>query len=156
MGSVASKWDDKEEDLDGEPLGSSSDSGEVVEVDTRVAEERRAVLREVEVKVMQYQDELETGRRSGKTGWTVSEQVEAQRRKLMRKAVEGSRRSPSSSPERKPEKAKKKKRRRRSRSSSPSSPERSSKRGRDRSRSPKRSKRSRSRSPKKHKKKSRH
>merc|ERR1719431_564847 len=136
MGSVASKWDDKEEDLDGEPLGSSSDSGEVVEVDTRVAEERRAVLREVEVKVMQYQDELETGRRSGKTGWTVSEQVEAQRRKLMRKAVEGSRRSPSSSPERKPEKAKKKKRRR----------TRSSSRSRSRTPERKKDKRRRSRS----------
>ena len=29
MGSVASKWDDREEDIDGVPMGGDSDSGEV-------------------------------------------------------------------------------------------------------------------------------
>jgi U2-associated protein SR140 len=176
MGSVASKWDEREEDIDGEPLDQDSDSGELPDLDTRVTEERRALLRDVEVKVMQYQDELENGRRAVKPGWTISEQVEHHRRKTMRKATDDTprrARSPSESPERKPtkkkkrrrsrsssrsrspEKTKKEKQRRRSRSSS-SSPERTARRGRDRSRTPKRSKRSRSRSPKKHKKKSRH
>ena len=185
MGSVASKWDEREEDIDGEPLGGDSDSGELPELDTRVTEERRALLRDVEVKVMHYQDELESGRKGVKSGWTISEQVEHHRRKVMKKATEDTPRrgrSPSESPERKPERSSRKKKRRKTRSSSRSrsrtpekekkrekrrrsptsspSPERGSKRGRDRSksrsRSQKRSKRSRSRSPKKHKKKSRH
>merc|ERR1712088_17034 len=171
MGSVASKWDDREEDIDGVPMGGDSDSGEVEEFDPRKDEERRALLREVEVLVMQYQDELESGRKSVKAGWTVAEQVEHYRRKGMKKTVAGQEtpkrgRSPSASPERKPEKSKKKKRRRtrsssRSRSRSPSSsPDRGSKksnrdRAGSRSRSPRRSKKSRSRSPRKHKKKSR-
>jgi len=185
MGSVASKWDDREDDIDGVPMGADSDSGEVEELDPRKDEERRSLLREVEVRVMQYQDELESGRKTVKAGWTVAEQVEHYRRKLMKKTVAEQEtpkrgRSPSASPERKSEKSKKKKRRRtrsssrsrsrtperkkdkrrRSRSSS-SSPERGSKRSnRDRaasrSRSPRRSKKSRSRSPRKHKKKSRH
>merc|ERR1712083_281127 len=184
MGSVASKWDDREDDIDGVPMGRDSDSGEVEELDPRKDEERRAILREVEVRVMQYQDELESGRKSVKSGWTVAEQVEHYRRKVMKKTVAEQEtpkrgRSQSASPERKPEKSKKKKRRRtrsssRSRSRSPerkkekrkrsrsssSSPDRGSKKNRDRagsrSRSPRRSKKSRSRSPRKHKKKSRH
>merc|ERR1712228_935912 len=185
MGSVASKWDDREDDIDGVPMGRDSDSGEVEELDPRKDEERRAILREVEVRVMQYQDELESGRKSVKSGWTVAEQVEHYRRKVMKKTVAEQEtpkrgRSPSASPERKPEKSKKKKRRRtrsssRSRSRSPerkkekrkrsrsssSSPDRGSKknnrdRAGSRSRSPRRSKKSRSRSPRKHKKKSRH
>ena len=75
MGSVASKWDDREEDIDGVPMGGDSDSGEVEELDPRKDEERRALLREVEVRVMQYQDELESGRKTVKAGWTVAEQV---------------------------------------------------------------------------------
>lgn len=49
--------------------------------------ERRAKLREVEVKVMQYQDELESGKRGLKPGATVPEQVEHYRRKLLRKVI---------------------------------------------------------------------
>ena len=48
---------------------------QVEELDPRKDEERRALLREVEVRVMQYQDELESGRKSVKAGWTVAEQV---------------------------------------------------------------------------------
>ena len=182
MGSVASKWDDKDEDLDGAPLDQDSDSGELPELDTRVTEQRRQLLRDLEVRMMQYQDEVESGRKTLKAGWTVSEQVEHHRKKMMRKALEEQetpRRGRSASESPSPKRGKKKKRRRtqsssRSRSPSPvkkkekrrrsssSSPERNSRRGRDRSRSktPKRSKRSersRSRTPsKKHKKKSRH
>lgn len=52
-------------------------------------EERRAVLREIELKVMQYQDELECGSRKTKTGWTIVQQVEHFRRKLMKRAEKG-------------------------------------------------------------------
>lgn len=48
-------------------------------------EARRARLREIEVKVMQYQDELESGKRSVKAGWTIPDQIEHHRRKLLRK-----------------------------------------------------------------------
>nr|XP_018913617.1 PREDICTED: U2 snRNP-associated SURP motif-containing protein [Bemisia tabaci] len=50
---------------------------------------RRAKLREVEVKVMQYQDELEFGDRTLKSGWTIQQQVAHYRRKLLRKAEKG-------------------------------------------------------------------
>lgn len=49
-------------------------------------EERRAKLRDIELKAVQYQDELECGDRSLKTGWTIQQQVEHYRRKLLRKA----------------------------------------------------------------------
>lgn len=49
-------------------------------------EARRARLREIEVKVMQYQDELESGKRTVKAGWTIPDQIEHHRRKLLRKA----------------------------------------------------------------------
>lgn len=48
-------------------------------------EMRRAKLREIEVKVMQYQDELESGKKNIKSGWTMSEMVEHHRKKLLRK-----------------------------------------------------------------------
>ena len=80
MGSVASKWDD----IDGEPLDNESDTDQHDDVDTRVTEERRALLRDIEVKVMHYQDELECGKKGIKAGWTISEQVEHYRKKLFR------------------------------------------------------------------------
>lgn len=49
------------------------------------ADDRRAKLREVEVKVMQYQDELESGKRALKGGWNIYQQVEHYRRKLHKK-----------------------------------------------------------------------
>ncbi|XP_067010744.2 U2 snRNP-associated SURP motif-containing protein isoform X2 [Anabrus simplex] len=52
-------------------------------------EERRQRLREIELKAVQYQDELESGQRSLKSGWTVQQQVEHYRRKLLRKAEKG-------------------------------------------------------------------
>merc|ERR1712106_705367 len=74
--------------IDGEPLDEDSDSGEIPDVDTTVTAERRALLRDVEVKVMQYQDELENGRKGIKSGWTISEQIEHYRKKMVRKATE--------------------------------------------------------------------
>lgn len=61
--------------LDSNPMHSSSrDEG------------KRARLRDIEVKAMQYQDELESGQRALKSGWNISQQVEHYRRKLLRKA----------------------------------------------------------------------
>ena len=48
------------------------------QLDVRLSEDRRARLREVEIKVMCYQDELESGKQSLRPGWTVSEQVNSQ------------------------------------------------------------------------------
>lgn len=48
-------------------------------------EGKRARLRDIEVKAMQYQDELESGQRALKSGWNISQQVEHYRRKLLRK-----------------------------------------------------------------------
>ncbi|KAK2182719.1 hypothetical protein NP493_340g03058 [Ridgeia piscesae] len=53
-----------------------------------MTEERRAKLREIEVKVMKYQDELEAGKRSRKPNITVQQQVEHYRRKLLYKEEE--------------------------------------------------------------------
>lgn len=50
-----------------------------------LTEERRTKLREIELKAMTYQDELESGKRTLKSGWSVSQQVEHYRRKLLRK-----------------------------------------------------------------------
>lgn len=50
-------------------------------------EERRNRLREIEVKIMQYQDELESGRRTLKSGMTIQGQVEHYRKKLIRKVM---------------------------------------------------------------------
>jgi len=48
-------------------------------------EERRAKLREIEVRVMQYQDELEQGIRKVKPGYSIPHQVQHFRRKLVKK-----------------------------------------------------------------------
>ncbi|KAL3847445.1 hypothetical protein ACJMK2_018351 [Sinanodonta woodiana] len=152
-----------EEDLDGTELVSddgSQDSQESSSISTtsasaperllkqELSEERRAKLREIEVKVVKYQDEVESGKRSRKPGMTVAEQVEHHRKKLLSKefidspAGESYKRHLSSSPYR----------------GYIDSPKRSK-----RSKSPKRSKRSRSRSaqrksasssPSRHRKKS--
>jgi len=139
MGSVASKWDEKE-DLDGEPLDNDSDSGELPDLDTRVTEERRALLRDIEMKVMQYQDELESGKKGIKTGWTISDQVEHYRKKMLRRASE---RQPDSP------------RREKSLGEASDSPERSGRAERERDRGSRRKKRRRSRSESESRSKSR-
>ena len=126
MGSVASKWDDKD-DIDGDPMENESDN-DFPDVDTRVTEERRQLLRDIEVKVMQYQDELEAGKKGIKSGWTISDQVEHYRKKLLRRAQEKQEESEEVA-------------------ESPSSSERSSRSDRDKDKSKKKKKRrSRSRS----------
>lgn len=50
-------------------------------------EEKRLRLREVELKTVQYQDELESGQRNLKSGWTMQQQCEHYRRKLMKRSL---------------------------------------------------------------------
>jgi len=96
---TTSKWDlleqEEEEkrqkemgDLDGLPMeddrdGSHSRSSSPIKLE--MTEERRAKLRDIELKVVKYQDELEAGKRTRKAGMTISEQVMYYRRKLQQK-----------------------------------------------------------------------
>jgi len=131
-----------------------------------MTEKRRTKLRDIEMKVVKYQDELEAGRRSRKPRMSIGQQVEAYRQKLLNKEREEAMREQSDeSPYRSDSRSERKKRyadksrspsprggrrtsrRSRSRSSSRSHSIRASRRSRSpRSRSPRRSKRSRSRS----------
>lgn len=84
---TTSKWDLLESSADNsqDSRNENQDSSDCT--DSRdMTEERRSKLREIELKAMQYQDELESGQRSLKSGWTVSQQVEHYRRKLLRKS----------------------------------------------------------------------
>ena len=73
---VTSKWDifdqddvkndDDDEDIDGVPMDS---------FDSKVDESMRQRLRDIEMKVMSYQDELECGKETIKPGWTISQMV---------------------------------------------------------------------------------
>ncbi|KAF4528799.1 hypothetical protein B566_EDAN017041 [Ephemera danica] len=74
--------DDDEDSVDGT---ANDDSMEGEYENREMTEERRAKLREIEMKVMTYQDQLESGQRSLKSSWTLSQQVEHYRRKLLRK-----------------------------------------------------------------------
>lgn len=62
--------------------GSDSESDDDSKDET---EEKRKILREVEVKCVEYQDEIESGARQLKPGWSVKQQVEHYRRKLLKK-----------------------------------------------------------------------
>uniref|UniRef100_A0A3B3TGI6 Zgc:163098 n=1 Tax=Paramormyrops kingsleyae TaxID=1676925 RepID=A0A3B3TGI6_9TELE len=53
-----------------------------------LSESKRTKLRELEVKVMKFQDELESGKRPKKSGKTVQQQVEHYRNKLLQKEFE--------------------------------------------------------------------
>ena len=52
------------------------------QIDVRLSEDRRAKLREIEIKVMRYQDELESGKEAVRPGWTISEQVHKMRQRI--------------------------------------------------------------------------
>lgn len=182
---VTSKWDifDQDEkkdeldedDIDGIPM-QDFDAAKMDEL-------TRQRLRDIEVKVMCYQDDLESGKEILRPGWTISEQVEHFRKKLSaKKSVRDDDITPGrydSDPDSssRSSRSKKKKSRRRSSSSSRSrsrSRERSSRRSGHRSRTisggsssdengsrrsskkSNRRSRSRSRSPKRHKKQRRY
>ncbi|XP_065220157.1 U2 snRNP-associated SURP motif-containing protein isoform X2 [Planococcus citri] len=108
-------------------------------------EDRRAKLREIEVKVMQYQDELESGKRSLKGGTSIHQQVEHYRRKLLRKAEKVERTEPDKKDDKRGKRSpsyddyssnSKRSRRSRSYSASPSPGSKRSHRSRSSTRSP--------------------
>ncbi|KAK3912286.1 U2 snRNP-associated SURP motif-containing protein [Frankliniella fusca] len=85
---TTSKWDlleGQDDDDDSVSNGDNSMDSNPMLSSSR-DEEKRARLRDIEVKAMQYQDELESGQRALKSGWNISQQVEHYRRKLLRKA----------------------------------------------------------------------
>uniref|UniRef100_A0A6B2EDE7 Putative splicing regulator n=1 Tax=Phlebotomus kandelakii TaxID=1109342 RepID=A0A6B2EDE7_9DIPT len=92
---TTSKWDKLNPVTPDPPrIGGDSDDSNDDEVSLGASEstrdydeERRTRLREIELKILQYQDELESGKRSLKTGWTISQQLEHFRRKLMKKSL---------------------------------------------------------------------
>lgn len=97
---TTSKWDTLDPVAPEPPMlqpMNSDDSFDSFDNDGRDAdEEKRVRLREVELKSIQYQDELESGQRSLKSGWTVQQQTEHYRRKLMKRTYREAQDSPSS------------------------------------------------------------
>ncbi|XP_013393846.1 U2 snRNP-associated SURP motif-containing protein isoform X1 [Lingula anatina] len=91
----------EEEDIDGKPLEEDDKSNDDSDDDMstggdtvqdapklEMTEERRAKLREIELKVMKYQDELESGRRSRKPNMDIQSQIQHYRNKLLTKERE--------------------------------------------------------------------
>lgn len=84
---TTSKWEELGQNEDSNSQDTSIDSSDLSFCSGRdYNEERRNRLREIEVKTMQYQDELESGRRALKSGMTIQGQVEHYRKKLIRKS----------------------------------------------------------------------
>lgn len=75
-----------EEDLDGTPMDDSSQETIHHNSDSR-NEDRRGKLRDIELKVVRYQDDLEAGNQSRVSGMTVPEQVQQYREHLLRKVM---------------------------------------------------------------------
>uniref|UniRef100_A0A3P8YR95 U2 snRNP-associated SURP domain containing n=1 Tax=Esox lucius TaxID=8010 RepID=A0A3P8YR95_ESOLU len=131
-----------------------------------MSESKRSRLRELEVKVMKFQDELESGKRPRKSGMNVQKQVEHYRNKLLQKEFDKDEQEKKerSTPKSK-DRSKKEERREKTEESSKGRDKERSKRSQDRdrdrdrsrgrsrdteetkSKSPKKSKRSRSPSP---------
>lgn len=88
---TTSKWETLDPVKETRPSGNASDDSfdgyDYNDSSRDIDEERRIRLREVEIKTVQYQDELESGERSLKSGWTVHQQTEHYRRKLMKKSL---------------------------------------------------------------------
>ncbi|XP_078484843.1 U2 snRNP-associated SURP motif-containing protein-like [Ciona intestinalis] len=86
---TTSKWDQLEnQNYDGEPLEESHSQSENLAQEFKYDESKRAKLREIEVKVMKFQDELESGQRERKSGVSISKQVSQYREKLLDKVSE--------------------------------------------------------------------
>ncbi|XP_057656259.1 U2 snRNP-associated SURP motif-containing protein [Diorhabda carinulata] len=84
---TTSKWDllENSQDDSRESSNDNQDYNDYTDV-RNMTEEKRQKLREIEVRAVQYQDELESGQRQLKSGWTLPQQVEHYRRKLLRKS----------------------------------------------------------------------
>lgn len=131
---TTSKWDTLEPPEAPKFYNSDDDSDSNPDL-SKINEDRRSKLRDIEVRTMKYQDELESGEKDLKSGWSINDQVEHYRRKLLTTS-----RKRSVSPPETIRKPKRSKASPTSSHSSRSSPGRASKR---RSRSPKESSRSR-------------
>ncbi|KAH8280482.1 hypothetical protein KR018_007960 [Drosophila ironensis] len=79
---TTSKWDTL--DPPDPPKFFSSDEDSDNENPLLFTDEKRQKLREIELKAIQYQDELESGKRRLEPGWTVPEQVEYFRKRLLK------------------------------------------------------------------------
>lgn len=88
---TTSKWETLDPVKEPRPAGTTSDDSfdgfEYNDSSRDYDEEKRLRLREVELKSVQYQDELESGQRNLKSGWSVQQQTEHYRRKLMKKSL---------------------------------------------------------------------
>lgn len=90
-----------DEDLDGEPMEEEPSDGDdttsekpiksepeaAVETSTvaqQIDEEKRKMLREIEVKIVKYIDEIESGQVSRDPGLTIQEQAEKYRQELIK------------------------------------------------------------------------
>ncbi|KAL7735664.1 hypothetical protein ACLKA6_002545 [Drosophila palustris] len=80
---TTSKWDTL--DPPDPPKFFSSDDESDGDNSQKYSDAMRQKLREIEVKVMQYQDELESGKRRLEPGWTLPEQVEYYRKRLLKR-----------------------------------------------------------------------
>uniref|UniRef100_A0A914WHT5 U2 snRNP-associated SURP motif-containing protein n=1 Tax=Plectus sambesii TaxID=2011161 RepID=A0A914WHT5_9BILA len=152
---------DYDDDLDGVPM--EDDGGKPMAVSSHpstsrtmthstaakeaMSEERRQLLRDIEMKVVKFQDDLESGRSQPKKNSSVAQEVANYRSRLLEE-IDKPATDHSSSKERngkekhgkeKKRKEEKEKRRKRSRSRSKSPSRKASKRSRSRSRSPSKS-----------------
>lgn len=80
---TTSKWDTL--DPPDPPKFFSSDEDSDGDNSQKFNDEKRQKLREIEVKVMQYQDELESGKRRLEPGWSLPEQIEYYRKRLLKR-----------------------------------------------------------------------
>ncbi|XP_039481026.1 U2 snRNP-associated SURP motif-containing protein [Drosophila santomea] len=79
---TTSKWDTL--DPPDPPKFFSSDDDSEDDNAQKYTDEMRQKLRDIELKAVQYQDELESGKRRLEPGWTVGEQVEYFRKRLLK------------------------------------------------------------------------
>ncbi|KAH8325208.1 hypothetical protein KR074_010483, partial [Drosophila pseudoananassae] len=79
---TTSKWDTL--DPPDPPKFYSSDDDSEDDNSQTFNDEKRQKLRDIELKAIQYQDELESGKRRLEPGWTVPEQVEYFRKRLLK------------------------------------------------------------------------
>ncbi|XP_016980599.2 U2 snRNP-associated SURP motif-containing protein isoform X1 [Drosophila rhopaloa] len=79
---TTSKWDTL--DPPDPPKFFSSDDESDDDNSQKFNEEKRQKLRDIELKAIQYQDELESGKRRIEPGWTVPQQVEYFRKRLLK------------------------------------------------------------------------
>ncbi|XP_055330103.1 U2 snRNP-associated SURP motif-containing protein-like [Paramacrobiotus metropolitanus] len=112
---TTSKWD-LVEGADGAPK--ESESSKAIQA-KKLDDEVREKLREIEMRVMTYQDELESGKRKRTAGESMSSQVEKYRKSLMSSASTGKDTGSSSSRHREKRTSRSPPRSKRSRSRSP-------------------------------------